>query len=524
MRNVISADEAIEYVPDGATVLINPLATEEVYPAFGRAFEATGSPKDLTVVWAAGIGPFSDERRGMNHFAFPGMVKRIVAGHIGLNDRIVRMIAEDECEAYNLPQGCMTQLYREIAAKRPGLVTPIGLGTFVDPRIEGGKLNARTAECEDLVEVVELDGEEYLFYKSFHVDVGIIRGTAADPTGNITCDDEAITMENLEVAMAARNCGGVVIAQVAELRDTPANPHAVLVPDILVDHVVVGEKGKSHPHTLFAAYDPSYCGKENASPDGDAGLSRLPLNIEKVISRRVAAALRPGATVNLGVGIPMGVASVAAEEGILDSITLTTEVGVLGGLPEGGKNFGPARNPRAIFSQAVMFDFYDGGGLDLTCVGMAQVDEQGNVNVSKLGSRVIGCGGFINITQSSSNCVFAGEFTAGGMDAEVEGGRLVIRREGRVRKFVKSVQQVTFSGRVSRKKQQSVLFVTERCVFRLTPDGLLLAEIAPGVDLEKDILANMEFRPIIPDELPQMNPSFFLEAPIGLAETRDFSR
>ena len=516
MPSVVTADEAVRRIPDGATVLINPKPAEDLFGAFGRAFEAEGSPKDLTIVYAAGLGPFSAERKGMNHFAYPGMTKRFIAGHVGLNYELVRMIATNECEAYNLPQGVMTQLYRDIAAKRPGLLTPIGLGTFVDPRLEGGKLNERTKECEDLVELVQIGGRDMLLYKTFPVDVGIIRGTTADPKGNITCENEAIPMEDLEVAMAVKNSGGFVIAQVASLSEEPAHPKHVVVPGVLVDFVVVAASPELHPHTLFVQDDPSYTGEVRASLDGD--LHVLPLDMEKVITRRAAMELKRDAIVNLGVGIPTSVAAVAFEEGMLDDLTLNTEVGVFGGLPQGGLNFGPAKNPTAFVSAPQIFDFYDGGGLDLTCVGMAQVDREGNVNVSKLGPKIIGSGGFIDITQSARKCCFCGEFAAGGFKAAVDNGKVVIQEDGKVAKFVDAVQQITFSGPTAREDKQTVMYITERCVFELVPEGLLLKEVAPGIDIEKDVLGKMEFAPIVPDEVPLMDAAIFQEGPMGLNE------
>ncbi|HRT66692.1 MAG TPA: CoA-transferase, partial [Candidatus Hydrogenedentes bacterium] len=500
MAHVVTAEEAVRKIPDGATVLVNPMPAEEVFPAFGRVFEATGHPKDLVVVWAAGLGPFSAERRGMNHFAWPGMVRRFIAGHVGLNHLVVKMIASEQCEAYNLPQGVMSQLYRDIAAHRPGLLTRIGLGTFVDPRIEGGKMNARTRACEDLVELMTIGGREMLFYKAFPVHVGVFRGTSADPNGNITCEREALTMESLEVAMAAKNHGGIVIAQVEELRNTPAHPHHVHVPGLFVDYVVVASSRKNHPHTLFVEYDPSFCGESQA--DLSRELEPLPLNLEKIICRRAAMELRPGMAANLGVGIPTGVASVAHEQGFFDKVALTTEVGALGGVPERGFNFGPAKNPQAIISQPQMFDFYHGQGLDATFVGLAQADAAGNVNVSRLGPKLIGSGGFIDITQTAKKCVFCGEFTAGGLDARAEDGQLVIHREGKAAKFVENVDQITFSGRQAMRDGQEVIYVTERCVFRLVPEGMQLAEVAPGVDIQRDLLGHMAFKPIIPDSVP----------------------
>ncbi len=513
MATVLTADEAIRRIPDGATVLINPVPSEEIFPAFARVFNATGSPKDLTVVYAAGLGPFSEERKGMNHFAYPGMVKRVIAGHVGLNYLLVKMIADNQCEAYNLPQGVMTQLYREIAAHRPGLVTEVGLGTFVDPRLDGGKLNDRTRDCEDLVELIEIDGREMLRYKPFPVDVGIIRGTKVDVMGNLTGENEAITMENLEVAMAARNSGGIVIAQVEAVRDKRAHPKKVTVPANLIDYVVVAQSRQAHPHTLFVEHDPSYTGAKVA-PLKKQFESR-PLDIDKVIARRGALELDKGMIVNLGVGIPMDVAAVAFEEGLLKSLTFNTEIGVFGGLPQGGLNFGPAKNPTAFVSQPQMFDFYNGGGLDVTYVGMAQVDRQGNVNVSKLGSRLIGAGGFIDITQSAKRCCFCGRFSAGELDATIERRKLYIHGDG-IPKFVDKVEQITFSGRVASRKHQDVLYVTERCVFALMPNGLILREVAPGVDIQRDIVDKMQFRPIIPDEVRTMDSVIFSKMKMGL--------
>ncbi len=516
MPEILTADEAIRRIPDGATVFVVPMPSEEVYPAFYRQFEATGSPKNLTMIWAAGVGPFSSERRGMNHFAYPGMVKRVILGHVGLNYEMVKMVAMNQVEAYNLPQGVIAQWFREVAAGRPGLITRVGLGTFVDPRIEGGKLNDRTRECEDLAEVITIDGREYLRYKPIKGDVGLVRGTTADPQGNITFEDEAICMEHLDAAMAVKNCGGIVIAQVEKLCDTPAKPVNVKIPGILVDIIVVAGSRKTHPHTMFVDHDPSYTGEKQI--DLSSALQPMPLNLEKVICRRAFQEIKDGNLVNLGVGIPAGLALVAQEEGHLDKITLTTEVGIIGGLPQSGKNFGPAQNPQAIISQAAMFDYYDGGGLDVTCVGMAQVDADGNVNVSKLGPNVIGCGGFINVTKNAAKVMFCGEFAAVGVDIVVEDGKLNIRNDGKAVKFVEKVDQITFSGKVAREEGHDVMFITERCVFRLVKEGLLLTEIAPGVDLQKDILDRMQFKPMVADDLKPMNPAIFQNKPMGKQE------
>lgn len=513
MARVVTADEAVKQIPDGATVLVVPMPSEELYPAFHRVFEETGSPRDLTFIWAAGLGPFSPERRGMNHFAYPGMAKRFVCGHLGLNHEVIKLIAMNQVEAYNLPQGVMCQLYREMAAGRPGLITRVGLGTFADPRIEGGRLNERTKGCEDLIELIEVGGREMLLYKSLKTDVCLVRGTSADPSGNITLEDEAICMENLEGAMAVKNSGGFVIAQVERLLDGPAKPHDVRIPGIFVDYVVVAQSRQSHPHTLFVEHDPSYTGAERV--DLASEFVPMPLNWEKVLCRRAFLELRAGNKVNLGVGIPMGVAQVAHEEGMLDNLFLNTEVGVIGGLPQGGKNFGPAKNPSAFMSQAAMFDFYDGGGLDVTCVGMAQVDREGNVNVSKLGPKIIGSGGFVNITQATKEVIFCGEFSAVGAQVLVEDGGLKIAQDGKVAKFVERVEQITFSGRYAREEGHKVLYVTERCVFKLVREGLMLVEVAPGVDVKNDILDKMAFTPLISPDLKTMDAALFMDAPMG---------
>ena len=514
MAQIVTADEAVRLVPDGATVLVVPMPSEEIYPAFHRAYEATGSPKDLTVVWAAGLGPFSAERKGMNHFAYPGMSKRFIAGHLGLNHEVIKMVVANQVEAYNLPQGVMCQLYRNIASGQPGMLTRVGLGTFIDPRLEGGKLNERTRACEDLVKVVTVDGVEMLYYKTFKCDVCIIRGTTADPEGNISSENEAIPMENLEGAMATKNSGGIVIAQVERLSDEPIKAHNVTIPGIFVDYVVVATSRQNHPHTLFVEHDPSYTGEVRVDLEG--GFKPMPLGVEKVLCRRALLEMKAGCKVNLGVGIPMSVATVAHEEGMLSSLILNTELGVLGGLPQAGKNFGPAQNPSAFMSQAQMFDFYDGGGLDATCLGMAQVDREGNVNASKFGQRIAGAGGFINITQNTKEVVFCGEFTASGSDIAVENGKLKIRADGKVTKFIEKVDQVTFSGRVAAASGHKVLYVTERCVFQLRPEGVVLTEIAPGVDLQKDILDRMDFAPIIAPDLKVMDARIFADAPMGL--------
>jgi propionate CoA-transferase len=508
----VSADEAAALVQSKDTVCVSGFigisTPDELILALERRFLETRAPTDLTLMFAA--GPGDGKERGLNRLAHEGLVKRVVGGHWGLVPKLAQLALDNRVEAYNLPLGCISHLYRDIAARRPGTFSKVGLRTFADPRQGGGKLNAITTE--DLVELIELDGETWLRYKAFPIQVALIRGTTSDPAGNITMEREALTLDNRAAAMAAKNSRGFVIAQVERIAAADSlNPREVEVPGVLVDCVVLA-KPENHPQTYATPYNHAYSGRQRVPLDR---VEPAPLDERKVIARRCAFELPLGGVVNLGIGMPEGVAAVATEEQVLKYLTLTAEPGIIGGMPQGGLNFGAALNPHAIIHQNEQFDYYDGGGLDLACLGLAQVDGEGNVNVSKFGPKLAGAGGFINISQNARKVVFAGTFTAGGLEVAVEDSRLRIMREGRARKFVDSLEQVTFSGSYAADTGQPVFYVTERCVFARTADGVELIEVAPGIDIERDILAHMGFRPIVRDP-KSMDERIFKPEPMGL--------
>ena len=512
LGKIVSPDDAVSVIRDGDTVAISGFVgvgtPDELLIALEKRFLATGHPRDLTLVFAAAPGDGRD--RGLNRLAHDGLVKRGVGGHWSLVPKLAKMAVENRIEAYNLPLGVVSQLYREIAGAKPGMLSKVGLRTFVDPRQQGGRINECTTE--DIVRLLEIDGEEWLFYRSFPIHVAFLRATTADPRGNATMEREALKLDATSAAMAAHNSDGVVIVQVERIAVAGSlAPKRVLIPGALVDCVVVSEP-ENHRQTYATPYNHAFSGELRVPLDARPP---LPLDARKIIARRAAMELPLGGVVNLGIGMPEGVAAVAAEEGLLEHVTLTAEPGVIGGMPQGGLDFGAALNPDAILQQSLQFDFYDGGGLDMACLGMAETDRLGNVNVSKFGPRFAGAGGFINISQNASRLVLAGTFTAGGLEVAVEDGALRIVTEGRTRKFVEAVEQITFSGELAAETGKPVLYVTERCVFTASPKGLQLIEIAPGIDLGRDILAHMAFTPIIDGPVP-MDPRLFRPEPMGL--------
>lgn len=513
----ITREQAAALITDDSTVVTtgfvecsNPEALES---ALGERFEKTGSPKNLTLFHAAGQG--DGDYKAVNHFGKEGLLKRIIAGHYNKAPKIGKLIMENKIEAYNFPQGTLSQLFRDIAGKRVGTITHVGLQTFVDPRVEGGKLNTKTTE--ELVELISINGKERLFYKAFDLDFAFIKGSVCDEKGNVTMEDELVPTEVLSVAQAVHNCGGKVIVQVdSVLKNGTIDPKLVKVPRIYIDYIVVVEEKELKQPYYGCDYCPELTGKKMISERVE--MNPIPLDAKKIIARRAAMEIREDAIVNLGIGVPELVSAVCTEEKINDYLTLTVEAGPIGGIPQGGAAFGGSLNAEAIVDQPYQFDFYDGGGLDIAFLGLAQVDESGNVNVSKFSGRVAGCGGFINITQNAKKVVYCGTFTAKGLKLAVDSGKLVIENEGQNKKFMKAVEQITFSGNYAKEKKQNVLYVTERAVFELREEGVTLIEVAPGIDLQKDILNFMDFKPIIAKDLKEMDARIFREETMGLKE------
>ncbi|RTR39886.1 3-oxoacid CoA-transferase [Shewanella canadensis] len=511
--DVLTAKQAASLIKDGDKVIlggfIGAVVPEAIEQAVGEQFLSTGHPNNLEIYFTAGQGDGKD--KATNHLSHPGMVSMALGGHWGLIPRLQKMANEEQIQGYNFPQGVIAQLLRDSAAGKPGTLSHVGLGTFIDPRLGGGKINAITTQ--DRVSLMTIDDNEYLFYKRLDANVALLRGTTADENGNITMEDECLFLENLAAAQLVTNMGGTVIVQVKRVvKAGTLAPQQVRIPGIFVNAVVVAE-GEAHMQTFAEQMNPAYCGRG----DGKIGKPQpRQLDAKKIIARRAAMELRQGAILNYGIGAPEVIANVTDEEGITDQVIATVEPGAIGGTPAGGLSFGASAFPESVITQDQMFDFYDGGGIDQAFLGLAECDINGDLNVSKFGPKIAGCGGFINITQNAKQVFFCGTFTAGKLQIETGDGELRIVKEGQIKKLINRVGQITFAADIARKNNKPVLYITERAVFKLVTEGLELIEIAPGVDLKHDILDQMEFCPTIGADLKIMDKRIFIDRPMGL--------
>jgi len=517
----ISAREAADLVRDGQTVCTIGMtlisACESILKELEKKYLEEGHPRELTLFHSCGQAAMKTEG-GIQRFAHEGMLRRIIGGHWGQSDRIMDLIAGNKIEAFNMPQGQMANLYHAMAMREPGKLSKVGIGTYMDPRIEGGKMNEKTKSCGyDAIGLVTVDGEEYLQYKTIPIDVLLIRGTWADENGNISTAHEAMVLEVLPAVMAAKRFGGKVICQVEKIvAHGSISPKDVTVPGALIDYIVVSEHPEEeHRQTYSWYYDPSYSG-QSRSPMQAA--KPMPLNIRKVIGRRAAVELERDHTGNVGTGIPNdSIGSVLAEEGLQDAVNLTIESGVYGGVPAETIDFGISMNAEALIPHDRQFELYNGTGIDFTFMGAGEMDQYGNVNSTKMGPKAPGAGGFIDITSSAKNVIFCSTFTGGGLKASFsEKDGIRIEKEGIFKKLVKEVQQISYNGKIAYERGQNMLYVTERAVFRLTEKGPMLIEIAKGADLEKDILAQMEFRPLITDNLREIDTAIYRDGVFGL--------
>ena len=516
---IISADEAAAHIQDGMTLSVNTMSAVSYPDALSRAlrkrFDETGGPTDLCFWGSTAQSLYTLDALTEQLARCKGMFSKVIMGHWNTTPTFVSDAAENKFAAYNFPQGVISHLYRAAAGKKPVVTTRVGLGTFADPRYGAGKMNAKAVE--DMVEVVTIDGKEYLQYRTPKIDVCFIRGTTADPMGNITAEKEAAYIDALQLALATKGNGGKVIVQVERISDRRAHCKEILIPYVAVDYIVVDPEQRM---TYIEPYNPAYSGHvimpaEHINAHMQSVLEKsggffAPRNIEHyVIARRAAEELQPGYVVNIGIGIPGLVPAIAAEKGIQNQIHMTNEAGTIGGIPAPSGSFGASLNPVYMTDMSCMFDLYDGGMLDLVCVGAAQIDQMGNVNVGTIGPRVVGVGGFVNLTQAARKVVFLTTFTAKGLKTSYQNNLFKIEAEGSVPKILKQVDQISFNGKITAEEQREVLYVTERCVFRLTKGGLQLTEVAPGIDVQKDILDQIEFKPLVADQLKTMDADFF---------------
>lgn len=519
MSKWVSVEEAIQMVSNKSSIAFAGFASigiaDDFFKELERSFLEKGTPNQLTVVHAACP---SEGTMGLSRLAHKGLVSKVIGSHWGVAPKIGQMIADGDIEAQCVSQGQLVLLYRDIARKGPGLISKVGLETFLDPAYEGGKMNKTSQESESLIDRIEINNERYLHYKPFPIHFALLRGTTADEKGNISVEDEGLLFENLSLAQAVKRWGGTVMFQVKhKVKNGTLSAKSVQVPAHFVDYIVQTKEAKEN-HRISKSYfeDESISGQKKRSVETS---SALPLTIRKVIGRRAVCELKNEKTINAGVGIPGDtIVKLLHEEKMADDILSTIESGVYGGVAQGGPDFGLSQNAEAIIDHASQFDFYNGAGVDTTFMGVAEIDAGGNVNVSKMKNRVVGCGGFIDITQNSKKVIFCTTFTAGGLEAEINENGLSIMKEGKVKKFVEETAQITFNGRYSSDRGIPVIYITERAVFELNKDRLILTEIAPGINLQKDILDQMEFKPEISKQLKTMDIRLFQEAPMGIKE------
>lgn len=511
---ILTAAEAVNRIPSSAAIAITGAGGGIIEPtalinALVERFEKTGKPDNLTLIHTTGLGDRAD--RGMSPLAIRGMNKRVIGGHWGQSPRLAELAESNEIEAYCLPQGVISQLFRAAAAGQPGILTHVGLGTYIDPRMTGGKLNSNTTE--DLVRLMEIDGKEWLFYSAVKPTVAFLRGTSADTDGYVSMEDEITYLDGMAMAQAVHNAGGQVFVQVKRLvKAGSLHPRSIKIPGFLVDALIVNpEQTQLYDAPTNRFFSGDYVAEiEETAP--------MPLDERKIIARRALMEVSPGDVGNVGVGISDGIGAVAGEEGVTDDFVLTVETGPVGGITAKGIFFGASINTRAVVDMPSQFDFYGGGGLDICFLSFAEIDAKGNVNVSRFNGKIQGVGGFIDISCNSKKIVFNGTLTAGGLKTKVGGGKIEIVQEGRFKKFVPEVQEISFSAEEAVKRGLRVHYITERAVFRLTPDGLELIEIAPGLTPEHDILPHMGFLPIISPRLKNMDARFFKEEKMNIAE------
>jgi propionate CoA-transferase len=508
----ITAADAARIVKSGANVLVSGSGgghgvPEAVLEAIEARFLSEAAPRDLTLIHVVGIG--DRQQRGAARFGHDGLLKRSITSALIDSPVLMEMALANKIESYILPQGVMSQMMREVAGGRPGLITKTGLHTFIDPRNGGGRQNESSQD--ELIEVVTIDDEEWLRFKPLQFDVAILRGTTADEDGNISMEQEAIPGEMLSMAQATRRTGGIVIVQVKRTaKRGTLSPRAVKIPGIVIDYIVVDP---SQHQTYATDYSPSYAGELRVPL---ASVKPLPFDHRKIVARRAAMEFTPGAICNLGAGISTGVAAVVAEEGVIDKIVLTNEQGFIGGAPLTGPDSGAAQNFDAVVDQPYQFDFYDGGGIDLAFLSFVEVDREGSVNISRFGGKIVGVGGFINISQNAKHVIFNGTFTAGGLEVACSDGVLKIVKEGRHKKFVNQIECISYNAPFAIKEGRTATFVTERAVLKLVDGALELVEIAPGVDLENDIMRHMAFRPRVASDLKLMDKRLFSPVPMNL--------